>query len=223
MASSPFSDYMCNRFDFLGITLLVLLFLGLCFLALARKKYPHYSITTHWISNLGQAKSPSRAYFTLFLVTVGLIGVLILWNLYVSFELAVGRVLSSAGGVLLLTSLLGVAVSPMNTRKVEHSFFGSGLFLSLMVFNIIMCVLPLSGLSATLFSVISLALISAFLFSQYKITTSYGWDLGSLLDLPASEKSVFIRSSSLLEWMIFAVNYLFILLLSATWVLNACV
>jgi len=179
MASSPFSEPMCNRFDLLGIVLLVLLFFGLSFLALARKNYPHYSITTHWISNLGRAGSPSRAYFTLFLLTVGLVIALILWKSFASFELAVGRVLVRAGGVFILASLFGVAMYPMNTRKVEHTCFGSGLFLSLALFNVLMHVLSPLGLSATLFSAISLALIFAFLFSELKITASYGWDLGS--------------------------------------------
>lgn len=197
----------------------ILLPISLSSLFIATRFYPGYSIKTHWISNLDNTKNASRPFFILFLTTLLLYGPNLffevskivvgyhLWQILLSFILC-----------LLGFSILGIIFSPTNINIRRHLKFACLLLISIILFHIAFLTLKVTGIIEDrvliILSIVIVALCVTFIVSTIRLIRKYKLTLGDLRTIVATEKSWLIRNSTLLEWTILLVNYVWIFYLN---------
>jgi hypothetical protein len=198
---------------------LILLPISLTLLLSASKYYPEYSIKTHWISNLDKTDKASRTRFCSGLVMLLLCGPSLL---------SIGSTVLSGNGLfqilflcilfLMFLSIVGVLASPTNVKIIWHLRWAFVLLTSIFIFHVLYLVLVINLIAVSYFltvlSTSSLVLCILFSLSTVKFTKKFKLSLDDLKSIRAAEKSWLIRNTTLLEWSILVINYLWIFYLT---------
>lgn len=190
--------------------LLFILYLPVFFFVLfylAPKKYPDFSFKTHWISNLGEKKSKSYPCFTTGLLLLSFLGFLFLLGFYNSQGSSLTNQLTFLSGLSVLFSIFLITFFPMDVKLITHMRIARFLFFSLVIFNLTL--LPKFNL-LNLLEIILLILFGIscrLLFYNYPLPETV-----NLVKIRRSEKSLLVRNATILEWLVFLVQLIWLLL-----------
>ena len=203
---------------FLIIYLLFLPAMVLLLTFIAAKRYPNFSVLTHWISNLGEKSSRSFWFFSIPVFLLGVFNVIfgfILWRHMplTFFSTLVVSVFTVMGG-----STAMVAVFPGDRKQIAHIISGTVLFLSAPVFSSMMLSIviftdwfgPIEAVFA-IELIIILFFSSVFLLSWIIMQKKFGFKrTRDFVEIRKTEKSFIYKNTTLWEWLMFLSSVLFL-------------
>lgn len=197
------------------MTVSVVLAISFVLLIVATSRYPGYSIKTHWISNLGEARSKTRS---IFLVATGFIFIAGIYTISLLL-LQEGGLTLKIGALILSTALLFLLPTmyiPMDRNLELHTKVGGVMFLFINVGMMLIVFSPhFYGSPTLLMSTISVIVFVNLLgYASGILYRKFGAIPANLVEIRDREQNIIVKNATVWEWVTILTILLWIVLIN---------